>query len=130
MNTQAIAWKAAATAAYDALENARTTEITGWETAKTAAEVAHTTANENYETAKGLYDAEIIKTAVTEAASAAASGITAVTDARGTAETARDTLNTALDLIADKIGEIDAEKATLATKTAEWKVLVGDCEVA
>jgi len=53
-----------------------------------------------------------------------------VTDARETAETARDTLNAALGLIADKEAEIVAEKATLASKTAEWKVLVGDCEVA
>lgn len=120
----------AATAAYDALENSRLTAETGWETVKVAAESAHSTANSNYETAKGLYDAEIIKTAVTEAASAAATGITAVTDARDAADTARENLDTALGLIADKIVEINGEKATLATKTAEWKVLVGDCEVA
>jgi len=67
---------------------------------------------------------------VTEAASNAATGITAVTDARATAESKKGDLNTALGLIADKIVEIDAEKATLATKKGEWKELVGDCEVA
>lgn len=64
-----------------------------------------------------------------DAASAAASGITAVTDARATADSKKDDLNTALGLITDKIAEIEAEKATLATKKSEWKALVGDCEV-
>lgn len=96
MDRQAKAWKVAATTAYDTLENSRLTALTGWETKKTAAAEAWGTANTEWGTANDLYQAEIIKSAVTESASTSASEISAVTDKRDTANSKRDDLNTAL----------------------------------
>lgn len=102
MDAQAQAWKTAATSAWQALEDTRLTAVTGWETAKTAADTAWGTANTDWGTANDLYQAEILKSAVTDSASTSASEISAVTDKRTIAGTKKGDLNTALTAIADK----------------------------